>query len=42
LDLAFDFALSPGLGEFLVAGGKDGLFFANELLSRGDVTNGAE
>jgi hypothetical protein len=26
----------------LVAGGKDGLFFANELLSRGDVTNGAE
>jgi hypothetical protein len=42
LDLAFDFALSPGLGGFLVAGGKDGLFFANKLVSRGDVTNGAE
>jgi hypothetical protein len=32
LVLAFDFSLSPGLGEFLVAGGKDGLFFAKKLV----------
>jgi hypothetical protein len=40
LVLAFDFALSPGLGEFLVAGGKDGLFFAEKLVLRGNVSDG--
>jgi hypothetical protein len=32
LVLAFDFSLSPGQGEFLVAGSKDGLFFAKKLV----------
>jgi hypothetical protein len=32
LVLAFDFSFSPSLGEFLVAGGKNGLFFAKKLV----------
>jgi hypothetical protein len=40
LVLAFDFSLSPGLGVFLVAGSKDGLFFAKKLVLEGDVSDG--
>jgi hypothetical protein len=41
LVLALDFSLSPGLSEFLVAGSKDGLFFAKKLvLGGGDVSDG--
>jgi hypothetical protein len=40
LVLAFDFSLSPGLGEFLITGGKDGLFFAKKLVVGGDVSDG--
>jgi hypothetical protein len=32
LVLAFDFSLSPGLGEPLVVSGKDALFFAKKLV----------
>ena len=40
LVLSFDFALQPGLGEFFVAGGKDGLVVAEKFVLRGDVTDG--
>jgi hypothetical protein len=36
LVLALDFSLSPGLSEFLVAGSKDGLFFAKKLVLGGN------
>jgi len=32
LVLSFDFSLVPGLGEFLVTAGKDGLFFAEKFV----------
>jgi hypothetical protein len=34
---AFSFTGLSGLEEFLVASGKDGLFFASEFISWGDV-----
>ena len=40
LVLSFDFSLVPGLGEFLVTVGKDGLFFAEKFVLRGDVSDG--
>jgi ADP-heptose:LPS heptosyltransferase len=40
LVLSFDFSLVPGLGEFLVTVGKDGLFFDERLVVRGDVSDG--
>jgi hypothetical protein len=40
LVLSFDFSLVPSLGEFLVTVGKDGLFFAEKFVLRGDVSDG--
>ena len=40
LVLSFDFSLVPGLGEFLVTVGKDGLFLAEKFVLRGDVSDG--
>ena len=40
LVLSFDFSSVPGLGEFLVTVGKDGLFFAEMFVLRGDVSDG--
>jgi hypothetical protein len=34
LVLSFDFSLVPGLGEFLVTVGKDGLFFAEKFVRK--------
>ena len=36
---AFSFTGLSGLEEFLVASGKDGLFFASEFISWGDVAD---
>ena len=38
--MSFDFSLVPGPGEFLVTVGKDGLFFAEKFVLRGDVSDG--
>ena len=35
--VAFSFAGFSGLEEFLVASGKDGLFFTSEFVGRGDI-----
>lgn len=40
LVLSFDFSFVPGLGEFLVTVGKDGLCFAEKFVLRGDVSDG--
>jgi hypothetical protein len=37
LVLSVDFTLVPGLGEFLVTGGKDGRVVAEKFVLRGDV-----
>ena len=37
--VAFSFAGLSGLEEFLVASGKDGLFFTGEFVGRGDIAN---
>jgi hypothetical protein len=42
LVLTFDFSLVPRLGEFLVAGSKDGLFFAKRPVSCGEFYPMAE
>ena len=40
LMLAFELSLKPGLCEFVVTLGKDGLFFAKKSVVRGDVPDG--
>jgi hypothetical protein len=37
--VAFGFTGFSGLEEFLVASGKDGLFFASEFITWGDVAD---
>ena len=39
LVLSFDFSLVPGLGEFLVTVGKDGLFFTEKFVLRSDISD---
>ncbi len=40
LVLSFDVSLVPDLGEFLVTVGKDGLFFTEKFVLRGDLSDG--
>jgi hypothetical protein len=38
--VTFSFAVFSGMEEFLVASGKDGLFFTGKFVSWGDVADG--